>query len=152
MPCRAVCMLCYQNYIACPVDDRLATRSSGSDQRKEQSSASLAFVRGIYWSPVNSSHKGPVTRKMFPFDDVIMNVSQYVTIQYHSVFSDKHPDSDISSSSDALTHWDRDKMDATSQTTFSNGFSWMTMYEFRLTFHWSLFLGVQLTIFQHWFR
>ena len=29
-------------------------------------------VRGIHWSPVNSPHKGPVTRKMFPFDDVIM--------------------------------------------------------------------------------
>ena len=27
---------------------------------------------GIQWSPVNSSHKGPVTRKMFLFDDVIM--------------------------------------------------------------------------------
>ena len=25
--------------------------------------------------PVNSPHKGPVTRKMFPFDDVIMSVS-----------------------------------------------------------------------------
>ena len=45
---------------------------SGTDQRKHQSSASLAFVRGIRWSPVNSSHKGPVTWKMFPFDDVIM--------------------------------------------------------------------------------
>ena len=51
-----------------------------------------------------------------------------------------------------LTHWGRDKMDAIFQTTFSNGFSWMKMYEFRLTFHWSLFLGVQLTIFQHLFR
>ena len=40
---------------------------SGADQRKHQSSASLAFVRGI--------HRSPVTRKMFPFDDVIMNVS-----------------------------------------------------------------------------
>ena len=38
------------------------------------------------------------------------------------------------------------------QTTFSNGFSWLKMYEFRLTFHWSLFPGVQLTIIQHWFR
>ena len=28
----------------------------------------------------------------------------------------------------------------------------MKMYEFRLRFHWSLFLRVQLTIFQHWFR
>ena len=45
---------------------------SGSDQRKYQSSASLAFVRGIHRGPVNSPHKWPVTRKMFPFDDVIM--------------------------------------------------------------------------------
>ena len=37
-----------------------------------QSSASLAFVRGIRRWPVNSPHKRPVTRKMFPFDDVIM--------------------------------------------------------------------------------
>ena len=44
----------------------------GIDQRKHQSSASLAFVRGIRWWPVNSPHKGPVTRKMFPFNDVIM--------------------------------------------------------------------------------
>ena len=40
--------------------------------KKHQSSASLAFVRGIHRWPVNSPHKWPVTRKMFPFDDVIM--------------------------------------------------------------------------------
>ena len=45
---------------------------SGRDQRKHQSSASLAFVRGIHRWPVNSPHKGPVTRKMFPCDDIIM--------------------------------------------------------------------------------
>ena len=45
---------------------------SGVDQRKHQSSASLAFVCGIHRWPVNSPHKGPVTRKMFPFDDAIM--------------------------------------------------------------------------------
>ena len=44
---------------------------SDSDQRQHQSSASLAFVRGIHRGPVNSPHKWPVTRKMFPFDDVI---------------------------------------------------------------------------------
>ena len=33
---------------------------------------SLAFVRGIHWRPVDSLHKGPVTRKIFPFDYVIM--------------------------------------------------------------------------------
>ena len=51
-----------------------------------------------------------------------------------------------------LTHWGRDKMAAISQTTFSNAFSSIKMFEFRLQFHWSLFLRVQLTIFQHWFR
>ena len=45
---------------------------SGADQRKHQSSASLAFVWGIHRGPVNSPHKWPVTRKMFPFDDVFM--------------------------------------------------------------------------------
>ena len=43
-----------------------------ADQRKHQSSASLAFVRGIHRWLVNSPHKWPVTRKMFPFDDVII--------------------------------------------------------------------------------
>ena len=51
---------------------------SGADQRKHQSSASLAFVWGIHRWPVNSPHKWSVTRKMFPFDDVIMdNANHY---------------------------------------------------------------------------
>ena len=45
---------------------------SGGDQRKHQSPASLAFLRGIHRWPMNSSHKIPVTRKKFSFDDVIM--------------------------------------------------------------------------------
>ena len=45
---------------------------SGVDQSKHQSSASLAFVQEIHRGPVNFPHKWPVTRKMFPFDDVIM--------------------------------------------------------------------------------
>ena len=50
-----------------------STVYSGADQIKHQSSASRAFVRGIHRWPVNSPHKGPVTRKMFPFDDIIMS-------------------------------------------------------------------------------
>ena len=50
------------------------------------------------------------------------------------------------------THWGRDKLVTIFHTTFSNGFLWMKMHEFRLKFPWSLFLGVQLTIFHHWFR
>ena len=48
---------------------------SDADQRKHQRPASLAFVRGIHRGPVNSPHKWPVTRKMFPFDDVIIESS-----------------------------------------------------------------------------
>ena len=44
-----------------------------------------------------------------------------------------------------LTHWGRDKMDDISQTTFSNAFSLMKMFEFRLKFHWNLFPMVQST-------
>ena len=42
-----------------------STVYSDADQRKHRSSASLAFMRGIHRGPVNSPHKGPVTRKMF---------------------------------------------------------------------------------------
>ena len=49
-----------------------STVYSGADQRKHQSSASLAFVRRNHRRPVKFSHKRPVTRKMFPFDDIIM--------------------------------------------------------------------------------
>ena len=52
--------------------DCLLNLYSSADQRKHQSSASLAFVRGIHRWWVNSSHKGPAMRKMFPFDDIIM--------------------------------------------------------------------------------
>ena len=45
---------------------------SGADQRIHQSFASLAFVWVIHRGPVNYPHKWPVTRKMFPFDDVFM--------------------------------------------------------------------------------
>ena len=50
-----------------------STVYSDADQRKHQSSASLAFVWGIHRGPVKSLHKWPVTRKMFPFDDVTMH-------------------------------------------------------------------------------
>ena len=49
-----------------------STVYSGVNQRKHESSVSLAFVRGIQRGPVNFPHKVPVTRKMFPFDNVTM--------------------------------------------------------------------------------
>ena len=65
-----------------------STVYSDADQRKHQSSASLAFVWGIRRGPVNSPHKWPVTRKMFPFDDVIMLV--FVPV-YFITFKGKKP-------------------------------------------------------------
>ena len=58
--------------------DCLLNRSFRRRTFKYQSSASLAFVREIHRSPVNFPHKGPVTRKFFPFDDVIM-ISPHTT-------------------------------------------------------------------------
>ena len=49
-----------------------STVHSDADQRKHQSSALLASVQGIHRWPVNSPHKWPVMRKMFPFDDVMI--------------------------------------------------------------------------------
>ena len=46
--------------------------ASGTDQRKHQSPASLAFVGGIHWWSVDSPHKDHVAENMFPFNDVIM--------------------------------------------------------------------------------
>ena len=51
-----------------------------------------------------------------------------------------------------LTHWGRNKMAAFFQMMFPNAFSWKKLYEFRLRFHWRLFLRVQLTIYHHWLR
>ena len=62
-----------------------STVCSGADRRKNQSSAPLAFERGIHRSPVDSPHKGPVTRKIFPFDDIIM----YSRRPWHSVATTK---------------------------------------------------------------
>ena len=77
----------YNDVIMSPMASLITSRAivystgySGADQRKLQSSASLAFGRGIHRGPVNSPHKGPVTRKMFLFDDVIV---RRFSLQYH---------------------------------------------------------------------
>ena len=63
-----------------------STICSGADQWNHQSSASLAFVRWIHRWPVNSPHKGPVTRKKIPFDDVIMTWHQVLVLVYFHKF------------------------------------------------------------------
>ena len=61
-----------------------STVCSDADQRKHQSSALLAFVRGIHRWLMDSPHKGTVTLKMFSFDDVIMSMEYYVILN-HSI-------------------------------------------------------------------
>ena len=136
---------------------------SDADQRKHQSSMSLAFVRGIHWWPVNSRHKGPVTRKMLPFERHHGKPLPYASIPtcglilhfaLHKYFRITlccvvqwiklccalyfYPMCEVDFSwrfVTCLTHWGRDKMAAVSPTTLSNAFSWMKMLEFRLRFH-----------------
>ena len=59
----------------------------GGDQRKHQSSASLTFVRGIHWWPVNSKQTWPVTQKIFRFEDVIMVETLCPSSQYLAFIS-----------------------------------------------------------------
>ena len=79
MPGNALKMLHYDDVIMGAMTSQITSLTivyltvySGADKRKHQSSASLAFVKGLHRGPVNSPHKWPVMRKTFPFDDVIM--------------------------------------------------------------------------------
>ena len=59
-----------------------STVYSGTDQGKHQRSASLAFVREIHRSPVNSPHKGPVTRIFF-YDVIIYRCFSSVAVDVY---------------------------------------------------------------------
>ena len=78
---------------------------SDADERKHQSSVLQAFVRGIHRWPVNSPHRWPVTRKMLPFDDVIMTLITaiyFVTVCHHEraiAIPEIHPNIQYSSCS-----------------------------------------------------
>ena len=64
------------------------TQQSIQAQIKENIKA-LAFVREIHRKPVNSPHKRPVTRKMFPFDDVMMvtpGIKKYIPTNGNLIF------------------------------------------------------------------
>ena len=78
-----------------------STVYSGAYQEKDQSSASLAFVRRIHRWPVNSPHKGPVTWKTFPFDDVTMNaVGSVIRFPHHCVNTFRSKQNDHHSADD----------------------------------------------------
>ena len=90
------------------------TVCSGADKRKHQSSASLAFARGIHQCPVSSPHKVPVTQKTFTFDNIIMfmlffpvltSSSFSISILYAMAFNRAHRQN-------AITHREQDKDNA----------------------------------------
>ena len=89
-----------------------------------------AFVLGIHRWPVNSPHKGPVTRKMFPSYDVTWSRSNQSMPEVHVATCDH-----ITRYWPALTNWGRYNMTAISQPTLSNAFSFMKIHKFRLKFH-----------------
>ena len=66
---------------------------SGADQRKHRSSVSVPFVQGIN-SPATGEFPAqkPVTRKMFPFDDVIMKTGfmRHYPLESHRIKLKKH--------------------------------------------------------------
>ena len=76
-----------------------STVYSGAD-KKHQSSASLAFVRGIHRWLVNSPHKWPVTHKMFQCDDVIMQWKLLTNLHYQI-----HTKRDIEHGPDKYSKW-----------------------------------------------
>ena len=98
------------------------------------------------WAPVTATYKVPSR----PHEFICATNSH--ACQPSGGPGDSRSSSEFPQEPLALTHWGRDKMTAVSQTTFSKALSWMKMYKFWIKFHWRLFLKVQLTIFQHWFR
>ena len=83
-----------------------STVYSVADQGKHQGSASLAFMMGIHRWPVNSPHKWSVTRKMFPFDDVIMRSSNLVPPSNCNLSEDRYTEMNTDLQR-KLTHWGR---------------------------------------------
>ena len=103
-----------------------STLYSGADQRKHQSSASLAFVWGIHRGPVNSPHKGPVTRKMFPFDDIIMAGSPVCIMKLALFEHILYVSWKQVSTSNGLIHWSGvADLDAILKKRFSILFYWL---------------------------
>ena len=113
--------------------------------------SNISVLRYVLRWLKNNQHKRSTTKPIKPkYHSLIWFLCVWFTRLLISGKSG-HPFIILSTKTGPLTHWGRCKMAAFSQTTLSNKFSWMKILEFRLKIHWSLFLRVLLTIFQHWF-
>ena len=126
-----------------------STVYSGADQRKHQSFASLAFVRGIHRWPVNSPHKWPVMRKMFPFVDVIMYglLLAYGLAQSVPVWPSWRV-----KSHNINTLRPRQNGHHFAYDIFKRIFLNENYLIFLFEFYLNIFPGAQLSICHHWFR
>ena len=109
------------------------------------------FVRGIHRWPVNSPHKDH-WRGALMCSLICVWINDWVNNREAGDLRRYRAHYDVTVMRVWLTHWGRNKMADIYQTTFSNVFSWMKMYKFRVRFHWSSSPRIQLTIFRHWFR
>ena len=110
------------------------------------------FVWGIHRSPVNSPHKGQ-WRGALMFSLIYVWINGWENNPEAGDFRCYRAHYDVIVMSPiTLTHLPLDKMAAISQMIFSDAFSWMKSFVFWLKFHRSVFLRVQLTLSQHWFK
>ena len=116
---------------------------SGADQRKHQSLRHWPFVRRIHLWPVNSPHKGPVTRKMFPFDKVSMFV-RISTVDYCVKFYYKGTNVNIANAF-SFSHGIAQK-----QTTIKKLSDSLTEYNLNIWYYLLNFIAVELNKYIRW--
>ena len=98
-------------------------------RRRSQKTSKLratALCAGNSPGPVNSPHKGPVTRKMFPFDDVIMHCIPYTYERQqhcHSV-REQHEFTNIFFTNIKLSKWAQTPKEFTRKKSLQDAFWW----------------------------
>ena len=124
-------------------------RSPGNSPRKDQWRGALMFslICVLINDWVNTGEAGDLGRYRAHYDVTV--IFAVITGGQYNKTNEKLYTKCICTGINSLRPR---QMDAISQTTFSNAFSWMKMFEFRLKFHWIWFPRVQLTIIKLWFR
>ena len=136
---------------------------SDADQRKHQSSTSLAFVMGILQWPMDSPHKKPVAQKMFLFVDVIMKmitkigvVFWVVVSQYRIICSKRILYSNLTKSRLPITYYTVFIITVVLSANFQNDFAIgcpgqdFVRFEFKISFGRISYTATALT--HCWFR